>query len=318
MPLSSRPSNYNLRVGVREQQASAAAVQEEEIAEQDVQEPPVIPLAEVHLSTNMSGVFKIECFKGDGTQKIESYLKRFDQYQVCVGLKNEQAFATLAWHLDGTARLWFESLDPQPTTLEALKESLSNKFKKETPINMNIYSLRQEVGETVETFLCRLEKETFTNKIPVDIQVQIALNGMDRTVGSAISTHAPKCLDDIKKLTLRMAAVRQPEVQVAQVALPSRLETNMEVLTAAVAQLTARLSEPSQGPDRQRIEYRTAATAQQACSRCGGRCFSMSSCRAMGKTCFKCNGPNHFRNKCISSRQNNDRSTNNPNRYYRR
>ena len=59
---------------------------------------------------------------------------------------------------------------------------------------MNIYSLKQKAGESVDDFLRRLEGGTYKTKVNDDIQVQIALNGMERTMGiaSAISTHALK------------------------------------------------------------------------------------------------------------------------------
>ena len=54
---------------------------------------------------NMSSVFRLENFRGDGSQSVESYLRRFDQYRACTGINDDQSLATLAWHLDGTARL---------------------------------------------------------------------------------------------------------------------------------------------------------------------------------------------------------------------
>lgn len=62
---------------------------------------------------------------------------------------------------------------------------------------------------------------------------------MDRTIGSAISTHAPKTLGEVKQLTSRMGSIRQSEPVVAQAtALPSNLESKIDVLTAAVAKLS--------------------------------------------------------------------------------
>ena len=67
----------------------------------------------------------------------------------------------------------------------------------------------------------------------------------------------------------------------AQATIPSKLETTVDVLTAAVAQLAARLDDSvgkKSGPQQDARE----------CPRCGSRCFSTNSCRAMGKTCYKC------------------------------
>lgn len=310
MPLTAKPSNYNLRsqddqeANQPGEQAQDSQVQEQ-VEQDEVQNPeahpnpPPAPI-QVELETqniysvqrNMASVFRLENFKGDGTQKVDSYLKRFDQFITCTGLSDEQAKATLAWHLEGSARLWFEQLDPEPTTVNGLKDLMKDKFKKDRHINMNVYSMKQMAGESAEDFLRRLETETYKYNISSEIQVQIALNGMDRAIGSAISTHDPKTLDDVKRLTLRANFVRPQEIPaVAQATIPSKLETTMEVLTAAVAKLASSM------------ETKDSPRKDEGCSRCGGRCFSSASCRAMGKTCYKCKKQNHFGNKCRSTRE---------------
>lgn len=116
-------------------------------------------------------------------------------------------------------------------------------------MNMQVYTMKQKVGESVNSFLRRLKAETFKTKINDNIQAQIALNGMDKTIASAISTHAPKDLDEVKSLTSRMAAIQQPEPVVAgasatasRTSIATRLETTVEVLTAAVAELAATMA----------------------------------------------------------------------------
>ena len=270
----------------------------------------IIPIVEENIIEHnfepniMASVFKLDNFKGDGTQRVESYLKRFDQYRMCTGINDDQALATLAWHLDGNARLWFDQLAPEPTTLNDLKVAMNNKFKRPMEINMDVYSMKQTNGETVDQFLRRLEAETYKCKINNDTQVQIALNGMDRTIASAISTHAPKTLDDVKQLTSRMGSIRQSDANVSAADrtsssnIPSKLETTVEVLTAAVAKLAATVDKK--------------AEPEGSCSRCGGRCFSLANCRAMGKTCNKCHKLNHFESKCRSTRV----AESQPNRHY--
>lgn len=67
--------------------------------------------------------------------------------------------------------------------------------------------MRQMPGETVAEFLNQLEGDTFKTNIPANIQCEIALKDMDKAIGSAISTHTPQSLDDIKMLTARMNLV---------------------------------------------------------------------------------------------------------------
>ena len=304
MPITSRPSNYNLRSqgeapGILEPVQIPEPVQVNNLDNQGF--PPI-------LRNNMAGVFRLENFKGDGSQKVESYLKRFDQFRTCTGLNNEQALATLAWHLEGTARLWFEHLNPEPRTVEELKAAMVVKFARENVVNMSVYAMKQSAGESVEDFLHRLEAETFKTNISHEIQVQIALNGMDRAIGSAISTHAPKTLDEVKRLTFRANYIRQQDVPVvAQATTSTKLENTIEVLTAAVAKLAASVEQPPRRPNPMTDHGRRDEPIKE-CSRCGGRCYSMSSCKAMGKTCYKCKKLNHFGNKCTTVRRNGPQS----------
>lgn len=301
MPLSSRPSNYNLRP-LNNSQATEQNQQPQVVAEPaQVEQPPLeVRVANKEL-TMANNVFRLENFKGDGTQDIDSYFKRFTQYQKCTGINDDQALATLAWHLEGNARLWFEQLAEEPNTLKGLKDAMVAKYKLERPVNMGVYTLKQSVGESANDFLRRVESECFKNKITEEVQVQIALHGLDRTLSSAISTHAPKTLDEVRKLTSRIGSVNL-EAAVAQATpsqtIPTRLETTVEVLTAAVAKLAATMEKP--GPNTQ---------TEEACSRCGGRCFSLANCRAKGKYCYKCNKLNHFGNKCRSNQMSNASSS---------
>ena len=167
--------------------------------------------------------------------------------------------------------------------------------------------MKQNRCESTQDFLRRLEGEIIKTsaKVSDDVQTQIALNGMDRAIGSAIS--APKNLDAVKRLCNRMGVLQQ-DVPVAQATLPTKLETTMEVLTAAVAQLSTKLDSiatPQTGK-------KTADTNDQECSRCGGRCFSSSSCKAMGKTCYKCKKLNRIGNKCRQVRVDDNGQQGNP------
>ena len=54
--------------------------------------------------TKANSISRLEQFKGDSSQKIESYLRRFDQYKMCTGINDQQVLATLTWHLGRVAR----------------------------------------------------------------------------------------------------------------------------------------------------------------------------------------------------------------------
>ena len=67
MPLSSRPSNYNLR-----SHGEATAVDAAPVVNENEEEQAEIVEEELVSSNMASNVFRLETFKGDGTQKIDT------------------------------------------------------------------------------------------------------------------------------------------------------------------------------------------------------------------------------------------------------
>lgn len=274
-------------------------------------EVSVVPVVQV---TNMATSLRMETFSGEMGVDIEQYLKRFEQYCQCLNLKDEQALAQLAWHLTGMAQLYYNSLAVPPTELKTLKDLLKEKFKLEKPVNLSIFSLKQDINESVEAYLNRLEAETFKTKINDDLQVQIALSGLLPVVSSAISTHGPKTLGEVRQLARRLTNIRQTAPVAAISSQPtSSMEATVNALTSAVAQLTTIMTKPQQHrtqPNRQwqhqqNMDHQPNHQQQsQACPRCGGGCKSIQSCRAWGKTCNLCGLKNHFKYKCRSGRNN--------------
>ena len=60
-------------------------------------------------------------FRGDGTNKVEDFLKRFEQYVNIVQIKKEQQQDVLLYHLGGRARWYLDSVSPQPKSVDEVK-----------------------------------------------------------------------------------------------------------------------------------------------------------------------------------------------------
>jgi hypothetical protein len=89
MPLSGIPSNYNLR----SVEAAERVVELEETV-QEVEE--VIP-------QTFCSMASIRLDQYNGTENIDSYIRRFRDYCAVNKLNSEQQLATLRWHLGGVA-----------------------------------------------------------------------------------------------------------------------------------------------------------------------------------------------------------------------
>ena len=144
-----------------EEQGGQQQVEPVQQLTEQVQQP-----AEVSQNTNMSyNNFKLELFQGDGTMNIDSYIKRFEQWQKCTKTSDEQALSALGWHLAGKARCWFEPLESLPETLGALKTVLIVKLKIEKTADMAIFSMKQQTGEWINDFQNRLDQRTIGPEI---------------------------------------------------------------------------------------------------------------------------------------------------------
>ena len=94
--------------------------------------------------------------------------------------------------------------------------------------------MKQKSEENINDFLNRLEKEAFRQDLGQNIIVQIALNGIDKAVGCAISTHGSQTLDDVRRLASRQQTKSTPTVNNVETDLTSALVSKLELMTAAL------------------------------------------------------------------------------------
>lgn len=143
------------------------------------------------VSAIMANGFKLEKFRGDGTDDIEDFLKRFDRYVNVTNVKQEQKSDLLCLHLEGRASWFVDNLNPPPADLAALRKALTDKFVQEKRIKLETLKMKKLDLESVNGFIYRVEKETHKLKFPEELKVQIALDGLEPSIKSAISSHGP-------------------------------------------------------------------------------------------------------------------------------
>ena len=76
-------------------------------------------------------------FRGDVTDKVEDFLKSFDQYVSIVQIKKQQ-LDVLLYHLEGRARWYLDSVSPQPKYVDEAKVALTTKFKQDVTVKLNL------------------------------------------------------------------------------------------------------------------------------------------------------------------------------------
>ena len=83
----------------------------------------------------MATGFRLEKFRGDDTDDVEEFIKKFDRYCNVTNVKNEQKLDLMCLHLEGRASWYVDNLATAPEDLTALKAALTNKFKVDKRIN---------------------------------------------------------------------------------------------------------------------------------------------------------------------------------------
>ena len=120
--LSTGPRNfcYNLR-----------SVDEVEGVENAINEAPLIAPDQDSEDTMASGLsmFLLEKFRGDGTDNITDFLKKFDRYVNLCNVKPEQQYDLVCLQLEGRAWWYIDSLNQPPADLAALKVSNGAKIR---------------------------------------------------------------------------------------------------------------------------------------------------------------------------------------------
>ena len=231
-------------------------------------------------------VFRLEKFRGgDGTDNITNLLKKFDRYVDLCNVKPEQQYDLLCLQLEGRAQWYIDSLNPPPADLAALKLALKNKFAVEKQIKMDIFNTKNIDIESIDDFVYRVEKQTHMLELPEQLKVQIAVGGLHPNIQSAIQSHGPKTLDEVRTLANR---VQQHITAVSAVSAPQ--EGALQQILGLLEKMTM--------TNNQHQQPRPQSTNQQ-CMGCGGRsCKSRNSCPPKGKICHHCGLPNHFRPVC--------------------
>lgn len=255
-------------------------------------------------SSIMATGYKLEKFRGDGTDDIEDFLKRFDRYVNVANVKQEQKSDLLCLHLEGRASWFVDNLNPPPADLAALRKALTDKFVLEKHIKIETLKMKKLDLESVNDFIYRVEKETHKLKFPEELKVQIALDGLEPSVKSAISSHGPKTLEDVRILANRVQA-SAPVCSTTPMQKDDSLQQILSLLQTLVQQKPVQYRSADRQPpemSNQRFHQATPrpirGRSDNNCYRCGGRSCSKSTCPAMGKTCHFCNKLNHFQSVC--------------------
>lgn len=151
--------------------------------------------------------------------------------------------------------------------------------------------MKQGEKERIDMFVLRLrtqaEKCNFEDQLEESIKDQVTVGCHSKLLQRKILEHGDKRLDDVLKLARISESVAEQQKSFDGPEKETLQAESLEVCKIDTKTKPNTFANRNSGPE---------------CSRCGykGHKASDGNCPAMGKTCNKCSGRNHFARKCMS------------------
>ena len=111
-------------------------------------------------------------------------------------------------------------------------------------------------NESNSGFVHRVDKETLRLKLPEELRVQIAVDGLEPSVRSEISSHGPKTLDEVRVLADRVQASAS-----VSLTMPQQKDESMQQILSLLQTMVTQKS-PSQPEPRQPVMPRPLTPRQ--------------------------------------------------------
>jgi hypothetical protein len=128
---------------------------------------------------NMAPYLKIDKFKGDNSQNVDTWLSIYKQYCSFYDLSNKKSADSFPFHLEGHAKIWYDTIpDSQKTNFDHLITLFKNRFKdKQHLLDLTILKTHQGRNGYV---------------LDYDTLLSVAMNGLKLYLKTIVMTKEPK------------------------------------------------------------------------------------------------------------------------------
>lgn len=198
----------------------------------------------------------------------------------------------------------------QKSSYEEAVEKLNNYFlpKQNDAYERHVMRLmKQEEDETIDEFVMRLrpqaERCNFGDSIDEHIKDQIIEKCRSAAMRRDMLKHGGRDLDTVLGVAKTFELVAKQEKAFAKIEpTPSTSAITLDVNKIGTTATTTDVNKINSGNGRSLFKRKRSDEKSNGCSRCGFATHRSADgkCPAMGKTCNRCQGKNHFANQCKS------------------
>ena len=149
---------------------------------------------------NTASNLKIDKFKGDNTQNVDTWLSMYKQYCSFYDLSDKKSADSFPFHLESHAKIWYNTIpDSQIANFDNLITLFKKRFKdKQHLLDLTILQTHQGRNESVLDYLSRLYQLATNRNISDDILLAVAMNGLKPELKTIVMTKEPKNVEELR------------------------------------------------------------------------------------------------------------------------
>ncbi|XP_062581096.1 uncharacterized protein LOC134242911 [Saccostrea cucullata] len=136
--------------------------------------------------------------KFSGSENVHVWLSNLDSWQKFHKVTDNEALLAIGCSLEGQAETWLQTLTTQQrTNLKDFKDCLKSRFAPQET-NFSLLSIKQQHGESTDTYLSRAEKTALGHDLPEIYKVQFVIQGLEKQIKEKVLSKEPKTFQQLR------------------------------------------------------------------------------------------------------------------------
>ena len=149
---------------------------------------------------NTASNLKIDKFKGDNAQNVDTWLSMYKQYCSFYDLLDKKSADSFPFHLDGHAIIWYDTIpDSQKANFDNFITLFKKRFKdKQHLLDLTILQTHQGRIEYVLDYLSQLYQLATNRNISDDILLAVAMRRLKPELKTIVMTKEPTNVEELR------------------------------------------------------------------------------------------------------------------------
>ncbi|CAC5379960.1 unnamed protein product [Mytilus coruscus] len=148
----------------------------------------------------MASSIQVPKFCDESSHVPSQWWKLLESYQICSKMSDEQTIASLQFHFNDQAQLWFNSLEGATrNNIQNLKTAFLNRFSNRKT-SSKLFKIQQLDQESGHQYLTRIQQlSAGAAELSESAIIELAINGMTQNLKPHVVSHDPKTFDELRR-----------------------------------------------------------------------------------------------------------------------